>query len=295
MAKEHIRKWKIGDVEVVRIVEVNAHEDPFEVLLTGVTPEVAKQYGWLFPNFATPDGRMKISFQAFALRSRNEKIMIDTCIGNDRQREFPIFCNMQSSFIEDLISVGYAPETIGKVLCTHLHFDHVGWNTRKVNGRWVPTFPNARYLFGRKEYDHWQMLQRTGKYHDCTHLEDSIKPITEAGLADFIEPDIKLTDEVSLVPTPGHTPGHVSVRISSKGQEGFITGDMLHHPIQLAEIDRPGNFDMDKELGHQDAQSDVRAAQRTRNILIIPSHFCEPTAGYIVRDKKNWRFKKFCD
>ncbi|HEY6904054.1 MAG TPA: MBL fold metallo-hydrolase [Candidatus Acidoferrales bacterium] len=289
MARENIRKWKIGDVEVVRIVEV-LHEDPFEVLLPGATPEVAKQYDWLFPHFATPAGHMKIWFQAFVLRSGKEKIMIDTCIGNDRQREFPIFCNMQSSFIEDLTDAGYAPESVAKVLCTHMHFDHVGWNTRKVNGRWVPTFPNARYLFGRKEYEHWKMLERTGGYHDVTHLSDSIDPITDAGLADFIEPTHRLTDEVTLVSTPGHTPGHVSVLISSNGQEGFITGDMLHHPIQLAEIERPGNFDMDKEQGIKTRKA-MFERLADKNILIIGSHFSDPTAGYIIRDKKNWRFK----
>lgn len=290
MAVEHIRKWKIGDVEVVRIVEVNAHEDPFEVLMPGATPELAKQHEWLFPHFATPDGRMKISFQAFVLRSGTQKIMIDTCIGNDRQREYPIFTNMQTSFIEDLTVSGYAPETIAKVLCTHMHFDHVGWNTRKVNGRWVPTFPNARYLFGRHEYEHWQMLKRTHGYHDFTHLEDSVDPITSAGLADFIEPDFKITDEISLVPTPGHTPGHVSVHISSKGQQGFITGDMLHHPLQLAEADCPGNFDMDKA---QCVKTRKAMFERLgdKNILVIGSHFSDPTAGYIVRDERNWRFK----
>ena len=289
MAVEHIRKWKIGDVEVVRIVEVNAHEDPFDVLMPGATPELAKQYDWLFPHFATPDGRMKISFQAFVLRSGTQKIMIDTCIGNDREREYAIFTNMQTSFIEDLTVAGYAPETVAKVLCTHMHFDHVGWNTRKVNGRWVPTFPNARYLFGRKEYEHWQMLKRTGGYHDFTHLADSIDPIISAGLADFIEPNVKITDELTLVPTPGHTPGHVSVQISSKGQEGFITGDMLHHPLQLAEADCPGNFDMDKEQGVKTRKA-MFERLGDKKILVIGSHFSDPTAGYIARDKKYWRF-----
>jgi glyoxylase-like metal-dependent hydrolase (beta-lactamase superfamily II) len=158
-----------------------------------------------------------------------------------------------------------------------------------VNGCWVPTFPNARYLFGRKEYEHWQMLKRTGGYHDFTHLADSVDPITSSGLADFIEPDFKITDEVSLVATPGHTPGHVSVHISSKGQEGFITGDMLHHPLQLAEADRPGNFDMDKEQGVKTRQA-MFERLGDKKILVIGSHFSDPTAGYIVRDKKNWRF-----
>jgi glyoxylase-like metal-dependent hydrolase (beta-lactamase superfamily II) len=290
MAAEHIRKWHVGDVEIVRIVEVNAHEDPFTMLSEDLTPEIAKQHRWLVPHFATREGRMKISFQAFALRSGKERIMIDTCIGNDREREYPIFTNMQTSFLEDLKAAGFPRESITKVLCTHLHFDHVGWNTMKVNAKFVPTFPNARYLFGRKEYEHWQMLKRTGGYHDFSHLADSVDPVTEAGLADFIEPSTKITDEVSLVPTPGHTPGHVSVLIKSRGAEAIITGDMMHHPIQFAESDRTGNFDMDKEQGVRTRKEMFRRLE-DKDILVIGSHFCDPSSGYVVRDKDHWKLK----
>jgi glyoxylase-like metal-dependent hydrolase (beta-lactamase superfamily II) len=290
MAAEHIRKWQIGDVEIVRIVEVDAHEDPFTMLSADITPAIAKSHDWLVPHFATPEGRMKISFQAFVLRSGKDKVMIDTCIGNDREREYPIFTNMQTSFLEDLEVSGYPRESVTKVLCTHLHFDHVGWNTMKVNGKFVPTFPNARYLFGRKEYDHWQTLKRTGGYHDFSHLVDSVDPITSAGLADFIEPETKITDEVSLIPTPGHTPGHVSVMIKSKGQEAIITGDMMHHPIQLAESDRAGNFDMDKEQGVKTRKELFRRLE-DKDILIIGTHFCDPSSGYVVKDKQNWKLK----
>ena len=290
MAAEHIRKWQIGDVEVVRIVEVNDHEDPFAMLSEDLTPEIALKHKWMFPNFATPEGNMKISFQAFVLKSGNDKVMIDTCIGNDRQREFDIFTNMHTSFLEDLESVGYPRDSITKVLCTHLHFDHVGWNTMKVGDKFVPTFPNARYLFGQKEYDHWQMLKRTGGYHSFEHLEDSVDPITEAGLADFIGPDMKITDEVSLFPTPGHTPGHVSVLIQSAGQEAIITGDMMHHPIQMAEIDARGNFDMDKEQALT-TRKEMLGRIADKDILIIGSHFCDPSSGYVVREGNAWKLK----
>jgi len=282
MAAEHIRKWQIGDVEVVRIVEVNAHEDPFTMLSADITPEIAKKHDWLVPHFATPDGRMKISFQAF--------VMIDTCIGNDREREYPIFTNMQTSFLEDLTVAGYPRESVTKVLCTHLHFDHVGWNTMKVNGKFVPTFPNARYLFGSSEYEHWQMLKRTGGYHDFGHLADSVDPITEAGLADFVEPTLAITDEVSIFPTPGHTPGHVSVMIKSKGQEAIVTGDMMHHPIQLAESDCVGNFDMDQEQGVRTRKGIFKRIE-DKNVLVIGTHFCDPSSGYVVRDGDNWKLK----
>ena len=289
MAVEHIRHWQIGDVEVARIVEINAFDDDIAMLLPGEKPEILQRYPWLIPNFATPEGRMLISFQAFVLRSRGRSIMIDTCIGSGRKREYDVFCNLQTTFLEDLRAAGFPPEEVTGVLCTHLHFDHVGWNTRQVNGKWVPTFPKARYYFGQKEWDHWQFLKRTGGYHDFTHMEDSLDPVVEAGQVEFIGPDYRITDEVSLFPTPGHTPGHVSVLIQSKGQEAVITGDMMHHPVQLAVPHIPGNFDMDKEAGIRTRQSFIdRFANR--NVLIIGSHFCEPTGGRIVRDGGDCRF-----
>ncbi len=288
MAVEHIRHWKIGDVEVARIVEINAFEDDIAMLLPGGTPEMVQQLKWLQPKFATAGGKMLISFQAFVLRSRGQSVMIDTCIGAGRQREYDVFCNLQSTFLEDLATAGFPPDSITGVLCTHLHFDHVGWNTQLVDGKWVPTFPQARYYFGAKEWDHWQHLKRTGGYHHLGHLEDSLDPVVAAGLVEFIGPDHRITDEVSLISTPGHTPGHVSVHIRSNGQEAVITGDMMHHPIQLAVPATHGNFDMDKAQGAQ-TRLDFIERFSDRNVLIIGSHFCDPTSGHIVRDGQAWK------
>jgi len=203
MARENIRHWKIGDVEIARIVEVNNWEDDIAMLLPDGKAEYVQKFPWLVPNFATPAGKMLISFQCFVLRSRDKVVMIDTCIGNDRQREYPVFCNMQTTFLEDLAVAGFPPASVNTVMCSHLHFDHVGWNTRKVNGKWVPTFPQARYLFGKQEYEHWQRLRDTGGYHDIAHLVDSVDPIIEAKLHEFIGSDHHITDEVWLEPTPG--------------------------------------------------------------------------------------------
>jgi glyoxylase-like metal-dependent hydrolase (beta-lactamase superfamily II) len=290
MAKEHIKHWKIGDVEVARIVEINAFEDNMWMLLKDCTAEEVQQHKWLVPHFCTPAGMMLISFQCFVLRSRGKSVMIDTCIGSDRKREYDVFCNLRTTFLEDLTAAGFPPEKIDAVLCTHLHFDHVGWNTKLVNGKWVPTFPQARYLFGKKEFDHWMHLKATGGYHDIEHLHDSIDPILEAGLADFIGPEHQVTDEVSLLPTPGHTPGHVSVVIKSGGQEAIITGDMMHHPIQLIDPERHANFDMDKPQGARTRREFVdRVANKS--ILVIGSHFTDPTAGWVVSDGKSWKLK----
>ncbi|MEP7314401.1 MAG: MBL fold metallo-hydrolase [Pseudomonadota bacterium] len=290
MAVEHIRHWRIGGVDVARIVEINAFEDDIAMLLPGGKPEFVQQFKWLQPHFATPDGRMILSFQAFVLRSRGKTVMIDTCIGADRQREYDVFCNLQSTFLEDLTAAGYPPGEISAVLCTHLHFDHVGWNTRLVDGKWVPTFPQARYLFGRTEWQHWKNLRDTGGYHHVDHIADSIDPVMEAGLVEFIDPDYKVTDEVSLIPTPGHTPGHVSVLIRSEGQQAVITGDMMHHPIQLAAPEILANFDMDKPQGAQTRAEFIKRFSDT-GTLIIGSHFSDPTAGTIVRDGKSWKLE----
>jgi glyoxylase-like metal-dependent hydrolase (beta-lactamase superfamily II) len=225
------------------------------------------------------------------MRTKTRQIMLDTCIGNDRQREFPVFTNMQTSFLADLAHSGFKPENIDTVLCTHLHFDHVGWNTQLVDGKWVPTFPNARYLFGRKEYAHWKMLEETHGYHDLNHMTDAIKPVLDADLVDLIDIDHNICPELSLMPTPGHTPGHVSICIESKGEKAVITGDMMHHPIQF---ERPGDlarFDMNREVASQTRVGFVDSMANS-GTLVIGSHFNEPTGGYVVRDAHGCRLQQ---
>jgi glyoxylase-like metal-dependent hydrolase (beta-lactamase superfamily II) len=290
MAAEHIRHWRVGDVDIARIVEVYGFEDDISMLLPDATPQYVQQFGWLLPHFATPDGRMIISFQCFVLRSKGRTAMIDTCIGNDRKREFDVFCNMQNTFLEDLATAGFPAEEVTDVLCTHLHFDHVGWNTRLVEGKWMPTFPQARYLFGRREWQHWTHLRDTGGYHHMDHLQDSIDPILAAGLEQFIDADFRLTDEISLIATPGHTPGHVSVLIESRGERAVITGDLMHSPIQIAIPATEARFDMDKP---QAARTRCEFVERFSNsgTLVIGTHFAEPTAGHIVSDGTAWKLQ----
>jgi len=290
MATDTIRHWRIGDVEIARIVEVDAWEDDITMLLPEATPAFVQQFQWLRPHFATADGRMLISFQCFVLRSQGRNVMIDTCIGAERDREFPVFTNMQTSFLEDLAAAGFPHASITDVLCTHLHFDHVGWNTRKVDGKWVPTFPQARYLFGRTEFAHWKHLRDTNGYHHMEHLKDAIDPVVEAGLVEFIDADFRLTDEVSLIPTPGHTPGHVSVLIESRGERAVITGDLMHNPIQIAVPAVEARFDMDKAQGARTRVQFVERFNRS-GTLVIGSHFADPSAGHIVPDGAAWKLE----
>ena len=291
MAIENLRTWKIGDVEIMRIVEVNHWEDDITMLLPDATPETVQRYPWLQPHFATPDGRMIINFQCFVMRTPRLSIMLDTCIGADRQREFDVFTHMQTSFLGDLAHAGFDRKNIDVVLCTHLHFDHVGWNTHLVAGAWVPTFPNARYLFGRKEYEHWKMLEETNGYHDLNHMYDAVLPVVEAGLVDLIEPDHDICPEISLMPTPGHTPGHVSIEITSQGQHAIVTGDMMHNPIQLELPEDTVRFDMDQAGACRTRRTFVDELANS-DVLVIGSHFSEPTAGFIVRDDAGCRLEQ---
>jgi glyoxylase-like metal-dependent hydrolase (beta-lactamase superfamily II) len=290
MAVEHMKTWRVGRVEITRLVEVWKWEDDIWMVLDGAQPSIVATQPWLLPNHATANGRMFINFQAFVIKAGDRRIMIDTCIGADREREFPVFTHMRTTFLEDLASIGIRPTDIDTVLCTHLHFDHVGWNTHLVDGRWVPTFPKARYLFSRKEYEHWMMLRDSGGYHAINHLRDSVDPVVEAGLVDFITSEHRLTDEIQLLPTPGHTPDHVSVYVSSAGEQAVITGDLMHHPIQVAMPAHPATFDMDKTAGAKTRVEFVRRFQESP-VLVIGSHFADPGAGYIVRNGESWKLK----
>ena len=288
MAIEHMKTWRVGRVEITRIVEVWKWEDDIGMALDGAKPSIVLTQPWLLPDHATPQGRMSINFQAFVLKAGKRRIMIDTCVGADREREFAVFTRMRTTFLEDLALIGITPGNVDTVLCTHLHFDHVGWNTRLVDGHWVPTFPNARYLFSRKEYDHWLMLRETGGYHAVNHLADSVDPVVAAGLVDFINHEHQISDEIRLLPTPGHTPDHVSVLINSGGEQAVITGDVMHHPIQVAMPAHPATFDMDKKTGSKSRVDFVTRFQE-KPVLVIGSHFADPGAGYIVRHGDAWK------
>jgi glyoxylase-like metal-dependent hydrolase (beta-lactamase superfamily II) len=239
------------------------------------------------PNFVTPQGQIILAVQAFVLEIRGRRIVIDTCVGNGRGREVPQCENLQTAFLEDFKSAGFDPNSIDTVLCTHLHFDHVGWNTRLENGRWVPTFPKARYLFGHREWEYWQEVLKENN-HDVRHIVDSVQPILDAGLADFVETNHRVMDEIWLEPSHGHTPGHVSVRVSSRGQEAIVTGDVFHNPVQLAEPEICSVGCVDKEMSRQTRREFI-ARYGDGPVRLFAVHFNEPV-GRVVRDSQGWRF-----
>jgi glyoxylase-like metal-dependent hydrolase (beta-lactamase superfamily II) len=284
--ESRIRRWNVGDVKVTSIMET-ADRIPWAPLFPAETADHYKKYSWLVPRFVTPEGQIILAVQAFVLEIRGQRIVIDTCVGNDRAREMPQCSDLQTAFLGDFKAAGIDPDSITTVLCTHLHFDHVGWNTRFENGRWVPTFPNARYLFGRKEWAYWEDVLKH-KEHDVRHILDSVQPILDAGLADFVETNHRLMDEMWLEPSHGHTPGHVSVRVSSRGQEAIVTGDVFHNPIQLAEPEICSIGCVDKEMSRQ-TRRDFIKRYGGGPVRLFAVHFNDPV-GRIVREAGNWSF-----
>lgn len=291
MAVEHMRSWKIGDVTVTRIVELWKFTDHINMTIADAEPEEVQAMAWLHPHYATPDGQQVMNFQGFVVQTPTMNLMLDTCIGNGRDRAHEVFRNLNTSFIGDLGALGLDPDDIDIVLCTHLHFDHVGWNTFWDGSQWAPTFPNARYLFGKTEYAAWQEMRSHEDHglHDVRHLADCVDPIVERGLADFIEADHRISEELWVEPSHGHSPGHVHLCIQSRGERGVITGDLMHHPIQTALPHRPARFDMDVDAGRQ-ARIAFVEKYRDSGALVIGAHFADPTAGWIRSEGESQRF-----
>lgn len=236
-------RWTVGQVKITRVVEIAAIGGT-RFILPQATPEASQKIPWLAPHYATPEGRLKLNVQSWIVETPTRKIVVDTCIGNGKSnRSMPTWNNLDKPYLDDLIAAGVPAQSIDTVLCTHLHVDHVGWNTTLVNGQWVPTFTNARYLFGRTEYDHWAARSPDGE--NKAVFADSIQPIVTAGLADLITADHRVCDEISLIPTPGHSPGHMSVLISSDGAQALLTGDVAHSPCQMAHLDWSSTVDSD--------------------------------------------------
>ncbi|MGR8946492.1 MAG: MBL fold metallo-hydrolase [Gammaproteobacteria bacterium] len=278
-------KWQIGDVTITRITEL---ETPTSVkfMFSDVTKEDLLAIDWLQPHFVSTSGHMLFSIHALLVESQGQKIIIDTCLGNDKTRLVDGWGRRTGPFLDEIAQAGFAREDVNTILCTHLHVDHVGWNTMLVDGQWVPTFPNADYLFAKQEWEYWSKHEQD---EFGPVIEDSVRPIVTAGLAKLVDQDHQITSEVSLEPTPGHTPGHVSVKISSNGENAVITGDMTHHPCQMARPEWAANADYDQAQAVA-TRKDFLERYADQPTLIIGTHFATPTAGKIVRDGSVYRF-----
>ena len=276
-------RWQVGDISITRVQE---WEGPgLQMLVPDASVENLAEIDWIGP-FVDHKGRATASIHTLAIESGDRRILVDTCAGNDKERPWmPIWHQLQNSFLEELAELGFAQDRVDTVVCTHLHTDHVGWNTHLVDGAWVPTFTSARTIVARSEWEHW----RTDDSEEMQiTLADSVQPLFDADLVDLVETDHEIAEGIRLEPTPGHTPGHVAVRIESRGESAVVTGDLIHHPAQFRHLDWYDRADDDHDLARQ-TRAGFADRYADTPTLVIGTHFAGPTAGRLVRDGDAYR------
>jgi len=284
---------KIGAFTVEAVREMGSKIAPVDLFPEATPERLAEHRHWLEPHFMTPDGRFRFVIRTYVVKTGRSTILVDTCYGNHKQRsKMDVGGNMlQTRYLEDLAALGVPPESVDFVFCTHLHPDHVGWNTTLVDGRWVPTFPKAQYLFGAADWSYFSSVPIGGYGNES--LVDSVIPIVEAGQAVFYTGEHELETGVVTAPSPGHTPGHSCLRLDSAGERGLVIGDLMHHPIQCAE---PG---WELTVGGQSPTMDIEECARSRLLcleeagesgaFVFGAHWDLPRLGRVKADRSAWR------
>ena len=280
----------LGEIRIDRVVESEGGFAPASVVMPQYDRAVLERDqadAWLRPRFMTADDILIMSFQSFVIRTGSLTILVDGCVGNDKERPRRETWHRRSStaWLDQLAAIGLSPSDIDVVLCTHLHADHVGWNTVLRDGRWVPTFPRARYLFTRTEYDYWERAHRASLAAGdppTNHgsFADSVLPVMEAGRAELVGDGHEVCAGVRIEPAPGHTPGNSVISVWGGGQRALITGDVVHTPVQIAVPQWSSRFCEDAE---QSAECRERLLRHTcdSGTLLFAAHFPAPTAGWV--------------
>lgn len=278
---------RIGSVELFQVIELQIGPVLGEVL-PDATKEEIQRISWLNYPYVNSNGTLNGVSQAFIARVGPRIVVVDTCIGNDKERSsFSDWSNLQLDFLETLELHKIDRLQVTDVLCTHLHMDHVGWNTYRKDGKWVPTFPNARYHFAREEYEHWRVERSRETSHDHGEsFDDSVVPIVEAGLVNLIEGDGDLGDGISVLATPGHSIAHVCAVFQTGAELLIISGDCMHHPCQVARPEWSSETDYDKLQSAETRRSFFSKFADT-NTIIAGTHFSTPSLGYIKEMKSN--------
>lgn len=277
-----------------RIDTVEESTGPFRTpagIFADATDElIAPHLSWMAPDYMDADTQMLLfSFKSFVIRTGRLNILVDACVGNHKERPGrPQWHQQNWPWMANLNAVGLTPEDIDIVMCTHLHIDHVGWNTQLVDGRWVPTFPNARYVFSADEYRHWETLIGGSEVGENV-FNDSVLPVVEAGRADLVKNDHEIDHGIVLEPTPGHTPGHVALNLDNGGDTALFTGDLFHHPLQIAEPQLSSVVCTDADLSRQ-SRYDFLNRYGDSDAMIYPAHFTGTEIGKIVSAGEGWRF-----
>ena len=282
---------QIGDVTITSIVERDGPWRKPEDMFPAYDPEVGKRHlAGLEPEmFDVASGRMVITYQTFVVKTPKHTVLVDTCTGEDKGYPAPMDFPKQP-WLDGFKAAGLRFEDIDYVFCTHLHIDHCGWNTVLRDGRWVPTFPNAKYIFHKGEYAAWEQATKEGKNPPGNVWNFNCVPIVEAGQALLVDDDFALDDTFTLIPTPGHAPCHCCVNITSRGQRAVVTGDMMHHALQCREPDWSTIFDWDAKQAAT-SRRDFLGSVAGTGTLILPIHFPSPTTGRVEADGDRFTYK----
>ncbi|GAA2094842.1 MBL fold metallo-hydrolase [Streptomyces albiaxialis] len=293
------QSWTVGGLRVHRIDETTFPPGTGSwILPDAATPEVVRRFPWLQPDFATPDGGLLMSSHTFAFEAADgRRVLVDTGVGNGRKRANPFWNDLDTPYLDRLAEAGFAPDSVDLVVLTHLHTDHVGWNTRDDGGTWVPTFPRARYLTSRAEWDHWASVEMEESRRQM--FRDAVLPVRDAGLLDLVDVEeggTEIAPGVRLLPAPGHTPGQFAVELTDGAgatggtETALITGDSVHHPVQLGDPALNSRVDSDPE----DAVRSRRALLdrlADSGALLLGTHFPPPTAGRVRREGDAYRLE----
>lgn len=284
-----------GDVSVEKIIDM---VEPFPAARAYPDEDLsqAEQHrSWLAPHFYDFDiPAIILSFHSYLIRTPYHTILVDTCIGNHKTFGGMLekWGSREGPFLDNLAAVGVRPEEIDYVMCTHLHADHVGWNTQKKDGRWVPTFPRAKYVFSKNDLDaSMERAKDAQTAYIAPSFQESVLPIIEAQQAEIVDTDFSLDDALTILPTHGHTPGHYCVEINAGGREGILTGDCLHNAVGIAHPEWTTTFCEDKAKSNATRAALVDSLT-DRDVTLLPAHFAGPTAGRVVSQKGSG-YRKF--
>jgi glyoxylase-like metal-dependent hydrolase (beta-lactamase superfamily II) len=282
----------VGDVRITRVIELEQPLlDPLTFLPDCTEEALDAELSWLAPRYYSPEARLLVlAMQSFLVESGGRRILVDTCIGDCKPRAWPVFHDLRTGWLDRFRQV-CDPADVDVVVCTHLHIDHVGWNTTLQDGRWVPTFPNARYLFTAADYEYFAgpRGKTTLSFHG-DYFADSVQPIVDAGLAELVAPDHRIDQALALFHTPGHTLGHVGVSVESGGAAAALTGDLVHSPLQCAHPTWSTSSCVDPAQAARSRIDFFEHAVETQ-LLVVPAHFPSPTACRLHRDGSGYGFR----
>lgn len=284
---------RIGAFEISRIEEIEL--DLWSSLLPDwrqdMTPEI--DVASLNANFYVPTSdRFRVSIHSWLVSGYGNRILIDTCAGNNKSRPtYNLVNELCTPWIARLGDAGAAPDDIDFVICTHLHVDHVGWNTRLEGTQWIPTFPNAKYIFPRVECEALDPSFGISKPGSPEHqiFLDSIQPVIQRGQAQLVDGNEAIAEGVDLVSTPGHSPGHVTVRVRSNGEEAMFVGDVLHHPLQVSHPDWNSSLCMDPAMARSTRHRMLSHCAQ-HGSLLAPAHFGRPYCGRVRQERSAFSF-----